>query len=864
MAYVLSPNQCDGQPVGGKARGLARLTEAGFDVPDWVVVSSDACLVGAAGEIVAREGVFSEIEKAVAEIGGGSALIAVRSSGLDEDGARHSLAGQHDSFLFVRPEDVAERVTRVWESGRSERASAYRARMGLGPAQPPAVVIQRMVEPDISGVAFTADPVTGNRDHTIVAAVPGVGTALVSGEADADTFHIDTAGVIVTRTIAAKTVAHRPAPGSDTGVTSTDVPVNRRNLPVVTDDQVMAVASAARRAEAVFGGPQDVEWAITGNHLYLLQSRPITGLVRVGQTLGIWDNSNIAESYSGVTTPLTYSFARNAHEHVYRGLCRVMKVPERTITDHANDFRTMLGFIEGRIYYNLLAWYRLLATFPGFAVNRPFMEQMMGVSEPLPDELVSSLEASTRWEKIKDVVRLSRAVLALAHDHVRIERRVRRFEDHLEHVLESTPEDLGGLPADELAAAYRHLERGLITRWDLPLVNDFLTMIFFGLFRRLAVAWCDDADGSLTNDLLSGDSGLVSAEPAARVHEMALLAGRDSRLVELLVTDPLAAVPHVEAAPGLGDLYRSYLDKFGDRCLQELKLESPSVRDDPSVLLRAVGQIAAGGLPPGGMRPVSAAQPGVRNSVRLRLPRLIVFRWAQRHARRRIADRERLRLHRTRVFGRARMIFRALGSELANRGVLDDTSDIFYLEVKEILGFIEGTTTCTDLASLAAVRRNEIDRFTTADPPDDRFETRGSVNLDNSFRTANVTDRGGEERSGLGACSGVVRGRVRVVDDPSSARLGPGEILVAEQTDPGWVVLFAGAAAGITARGSLLSHSAIVARELGIPTVVGITGALRWLEDGDRVEVDGRAGTVRRLDRATPATAERERDAAHV
>ena len=864
MSYVLRPDQCDGRPIGGEAKGLARLTAAGFAVPDWVVVPADACRVNATGDITARRSVLDEIDGAVAGLGGRETLIAVRSSGIDEDGDGHSFAGQHDTFLFVEPADVTDRVASVWESGGSKRAAAYRARMGLGPGQPPAVVIQVMVEPDVSGVAFTADPVNGERSRTIVAAVPGVGTALVSGAADADTFHVDSAGAVVARTITSKTLMHWRDPGSEDGVAVVHLPGGRTEAPVLTDHQVAAVALAARRAESVFGSPQDVEWAIAGDHMYILQSRPITHLPSIGPSVGIWGNSNIAESYSGITTPLTYSFARNAYEHVYRELCRVMKVPASRIAEHANDFRTMIGFIHGRIYYNLLAWYRLLATFPGFSANRRFMEQMMGVSEQLPKELVASLEASSRWEKIRDGARLSRAVLALVRDHRRIERRIRRFEEHLEITLEAVPHEFEGSSADDIVAAYRHLERSLITRWDVPLVNDFLTMVFFGLFRRLAVSWYDDVDGSLTNDLLAGGSPLVSAEPAARVREMALLAGSIPGLAELLIEDPLAAVERVEADPELGARYRAYLDDFGDRSMQELKLESPSVRDDPSVLLRAVGHVAAGGAGLPTRQRSNDDRLASRPGTHVGRVRRLVFRWARRHARRRIADRERLRLQRTRVFGRVKTIFRALGSELADRGVLTDPSDVFYLETEEALGFVEGTATCTDLSALARARRADLDRFAAAPPPDDRFETRGPVNLGNSFRSVAETVGDEGQRSGLGACSGVVRGTVRVVSDPERARIASGEVLVAEQTDPGWVVLFAGAAAVVTARGSLLSHSAIVARELGIPTVVGVTGAVDWLEDGDRVEVDGQAGTVRSLDRSPSETPDAATERARV
>ena len=172
------------------------------------------------------------------------------------------------------------------------------------------------------------------------------------------------------------------------------------------------------------------------------------------------------------------------------------------------------------------------------------------------------------------------------------------------------------------------------------------------------------------------------------------------------------------------------------------------------------------------------------------------------------------------------------------------------LELDEILGFIEGTATCTNLKGLAALRKAEFERYHGGETPDRRFETRGIVHHGNSFRaaTGTIVAESGDERSATGCCPGKVRGPARVIRSPENAEIHPGEILIAERTDPGWVMLFASAAGLVIEHGSLLSHAAIVARELGIPAVIGVTGACRWLADGDIVELDGATGTVRRIE----------------
>jgi len=219
-----------------------------------------------------------------------------------------------------------------------------------------------------------------------------------------------------------------------------------------------------------------------------------------------------------------------------------------------------------------------------------------------------------------------------------------------------------------------------------------------------------------------------------------------------------------------------------------------------------------------------------------------------RNARARIRDRENLRLERTRLFGRVRRIFVELGKRLHAAGALDAPSDVFFLRVDEVLAFVEGRAVTTNLRGLVAIRRDEQAGYAALPAPESRFETRGLVYVGHEFRGANRAEwPGGQERHGTGCSPGVVRGVVQVVADPRAADLRPGSILVAEHTDPGWVMAFPSALGILVERGSLLSHAAIVARELGIPAVVSLPGLTRWLRDGDIVELDGASGAVRRI-----------------
>jgi pyruvate,water dikinase len=834
--------------IGGKAASLASLAAARMPIPPWfAVLPPTAAPAGDALPPPIAAELCEALRELLREAPYGQRL-AVRSSALDEDGATHSFAGQFESHLDVAPDDVPARVLDVWRSASAPRVDAYRREHGL-PSLPrlPAVIVQWMVDPDAAGVAFSADPVTGQRGVCVVDAVKGIGERLVSGEANADSFRVARDGEIVDR---------RPA--------LTDAPS------AITDEQVRAIAGLARRCASHFGRPQDIEWAIAGERLFLLQSRAITslaGLPDPDASLAIWDNSNIAESFAGVTTPLTYSFARYVYEEVYRQFCRIVGVPERRIAANADALRAMLGLVRGRIYYNLVSWYRLLALLPGYRLNRRFMEQMMGVREGIPAEAETQL-APSDGGRVRDALDLLRTVRGLFVAHRRLPRSIEAFQARLDAALGSE-HDLSSLRADELVAHYRRLERTLLTRWDAPLVNDFFAMVFHGAARKLAAARGGADAESMLNELVSGGGDIVSAEPARRIEALARLASADPDLVDALADgDPASVRAALATHPELERRVDDYLRVFGDRCLEELKLETTTLNDDPMMLLRAIGRLAhVRREAPTPDVAAAASRTETRAETERALvaaaggswPRSTILRWVVRQAAARVRDRENLRFERTRVFGRVRGIFVELGRRFTVEGALDDPRDVFYLTVEEALGWPSATTASADIRSIARARRAEFTRYESMPAPPDRFETRGAVHAGHEL-LAPATQRGvaddegnTDARRGAGCFPGTVRGLVHVVRDPRDATLAPGEILVAERTDPGWIMLFPGALGLLVERGSLLSHSAIVARELRIPAVVSIPGLTRWLETGDVVELDGRTGLVRRVERAPQA-----------
>jgi len=803
--------------AGGKGSALAKLA-AKFPVPAFFVIPAEA--FDEAGLKVAA---VPQVSAALAKLGAGP--FAVRSSGREEDGADSAHAGQFETELNVAAGDVPAAAHRVWKSGFSETLAQYRQAKGLsGAPQPPAVVVQLMVRARAAGVAFSADPVSGDRSVAVLSAILGLADKLVGGEADGDSYRIGADG---------KTLDAQLVDGA----------------PVLSEAERGEVAAMARRSAEHFGSPQDIEWAFDQSGLHMLQSRPITTLGSVAEPEGdlvIWDNSNIVESYPGVTSPLTFSFARYVYSHVYQAFSRLMGVPGKQVDEHRSVFENMLGRFDGRVYYNLLNWYRALALFPGFKANRKFMEGMMGVSEALPQEMADAIAPPTddAWEKFADNLNLARVGAGLIWHEIVIKRTIAEFYQRLNQALARPDAEVDAMSATQLAAEYRHLEQQLLAKWDAPLVNDFLCMIAFGAAQKAMTNWAGDDGLAFLSNMLIGQGDIVSAEPARLIREMGVMVRGQPEIVKRLAAGDKSVV---DATPELRRAFDAYIAKFGDRCTQELKLESRTLHEDPGQVLMAIAAAAA---------PKAASNEAPE--ARLELEDLVedpgrrmLGRWLLKWAKARVRDRENLRFERTRLFGRVRRIFLAMGARMTEAGVLSDRRDVFNLTVEELLGAVEGAGITTDLKQLAKMREAELKAQIARPDPPERFSVRGAhiTGIASLAAQAAVTTVGEETRKGLACCKGVVTAKVRVIEDPRVEALLPGEILVARHTDPGWIAVFANAAGVIAERGSLLSHSAIVAREMGVPCVVSLKGVTQWLKSGDIVRLDGGAGTVERTAR---------------
>ncbi|MFN3431464.1 MAG: PEP-utilizing enzyme, partial [Candidatus Sericytochromatia bacterium] len=364
-----------------------------------------------------------------------------------------------------------------------------------------------------------------------------------------------------------------------------------------------------------------------------------------------------------------------------------------------------------------------------------------------------------------------------------------------------------------------------------------------------------DAPG-LVSELLVGEGDIESTQPARRLLAIATRLRSIPEAQAALAGEPAAFFTALRREPALGPVHlalEDWLTRYGDRAMNELKLEAPSLRDRPAFVVTMLRNYMA--MPPFDAEAVTAAERAGRARAESRLKAAlagyplrawqfgVVLGWTRMHLR----HRENMRFARTRLTGVVRRLFTAVGRDLAARGVFAQADDVYYLTVDELTAYVDGRSVTCDLAALAALRRAEFAGYRETEPPE-RFVTVGLPHRHAIAPAAAVDGPPDGALVGTPCCAGVVEGPTRLIRDPDSDMTLRGEILVAPRTDPGWVALFPAATGLLVERGSVLSHSAIVARELGLPTIVGIPGLCRRLDQGQRVRMDGATGRIEVLE----------------
>jgi pyruvate,water dikinase len=827
--------------VGGKAANLGELVRAGFPVPTGFVLTTEAYRLAARaagvdplqpartaeqlrGVVVPAE-VRDAALAAYATLGRGP--VAVRSSATAEDLPLASFAGQQDSYLDVQGDEaLLDAIRRCWASLWNERATAYRYAYGIDHNTVSlAVVVQRMVPAAAAGVIFTADPLTGRRRRASIDAIAGLGEKLVSGAVNPDHYVVDPA----TRQV----VEGRPS-GAEA---------------VLSTHELLTLAALGDAAELHFGVPQDIEFALDlQRSVWLVQSRPITTLFPLPADLPdprvdlrVFFSANVFQGYFEPLTPMGTQFFQLVGTAVYRAFGAAVPDPEagprglaeaamRLFIDITPVMRDRLG---RRIFES--------ATKAGEArtsavVARLGSDERLALTNQPP--MVTGLRIGAALTRVG--VPLSALWIVVSPGRART-----AYERQMDAIARVD------LPPDASAESRLDAYERLVLEATPRLLPRLLGIMAPAIMALGVASWL--LRGRAREDELQT---LTRAAPHNPTTEMDLMLWSVSVKAR---RDPDARAALLERSPSeLAAAYRAsqlpvvlqhglsrFLARYGFRAIGEIDIGTPRWSEDPTHILGALSNYVRLGddaLAPDVQfaRAQHEAEAMVATLLqRVSGPRRVILRLVLRRLRQLIGSREAPKFHIMRLLATpSRELLRPVGAELVRAGRLERPQDVFFLTLAEARRAVAGD----DLRPVVAARRqvyqreqarNRVPRVLLSDGTDAEFA---------------LTAPGGDGLVGSPASPGVVTGPARVILSPQGAQLEPGEILVAPSTDPGWTPLFLTAGGLVMEMGGMMSHGAVVAREYGIPAVVGVAGVTERLVTGQRVTVDGSTGTVKPIE----------------
>ena len=867
--------------AGGKAASLGEMTRAGFPVPPGFCVTTAAYQLaagqsGLAAVLKELEGVpgtelaalSALAEKARAALRGAEvpeavraactaayraiagpgmdAPVAVRSSATAEDLPDASFAGQHETLLNVVGEKaLLDAVRECWSSLFTERAVVYRAQRNIHHGSVfLAVAVQRMVDAAVAGVMFTANPITGRRTEVVVDASPGLGEAIVSGAVNPDHFVLAREGRrVVERRLGDKALRIESVPGGGTRQVRS---AGGAAEACVTDAELAALCELGEKAEAHYGSPQDLEWALDRQRRpLLLQSRPITTLYPLEKREGpvtAYFSVNVAQGVFGPFTPMGIQAFKLLGTSVatllgmppadpLKGPSPMYVAGERLWFDMSTPLRTNLG--------------RTLAQ---FAVARMEARTLPVVKALLEDPRFSVRPASRGAiaGAVARIVFRAKAPVTLLRGLISPSRARAVAQRTIAEQLRQGDVPAGATPAEKLDALVRMLTTVAPLMMGRVMPAALIGMGGIAVSRRLLgpLASRAEIDGALRalphNPTTEMDLELwgVADEIARSGDSEARLVFRDHRPAELARRYQARALPKVVL-----ETMDRFLAKYGARAVAEIDLGVARWREDPTHLLGSVANYLVLREQPGAVPPdeqFRRASREAETTVAALVDRAeragewkgTLVKFALSRVRELAGLRELIKFAFVQVLARGRALVLDVGAALVKGGRLDAAEDAVFLDVKELRRSLAGE----DLRALVKERkaarareqgRRHIPRVMLSDGTD-----------------VEATLPRPEGLVGTAASAGTVTAVARVVMDPVGAKLEPGEILVAPSTDPGWTPLFLTAAGLVMEMGGAMSHGAVVAREYGIPAVVGVANATTAIQTGQKITVDGGAGVV--------------------
>jgi phosphoenolpyruvate synthase/pyruvate phosphate dikinase len=881
--FVMHFNEIDRSSlryVGGKGANLGEMTKAGFPIPTGFCITTTAYhmfietseemehflhlldqvhpeeigKIQTLGKRI-REHLQSlampgTIKKSILESWrkmGSDDAYAVRSSATAEDLPTASFAGQQETYLNVRGEEqLLEAIQKCWASLFTDRAISYRAKNGFGHRSVSlSVVVQQMVFPEVSGIMFTADPITGNRNTISIDASFGLGEALVSGLISADLYQVR-AGNIVNKQVSKKKIAIYSLP--EGGTITKELPESMQLQQALSDEHIITLADLGKRIEDHYGTEQDIEWCMVGDEFFIVQSRPITSLYPkppvMDEKLHVFLSFGHPQMMTNAMKPVSLS--------VWRTMFPFGKASVRA------ESKAMLP-IGSRLYIDPTA---VLYLKPA---QKILPKVLSGVDEQISSAIAEVIEreefqhqAVPNPQVRRLAIRFVRPILLKTIKNIffgQTSHALRYVEDFMEKTVEKSRMQIGS--SQGAARIVRIQENaGQLLRSLFQNILPFpLSGVITGkLMQVLATKWLGSTtEVSILNRSLAGN---VTSEMGLLLGDLADIARNDQNIVNSLQSES-TKIPYDQLLAATNNTtfkheWDRFIEKYGMRCPGEIDITTPRWREAPEILIASllshIRSVAPGEHrkkhEQGEKEAEKAAEELLR---RIKNTRLGSFK-AKLMARliKVYRDTMGLREHPKYIMIRHLDMYKQAileeGCSLFRKGIIEREEDVFYLSLEEMVLLIEDRFMC-NVKELIELRKKEYELHEKLTPP--RVITSEGEVI--TGRRRNIQAPEGA-LIGTPVSPGIVEGYAKVVLKPEKATLNRGEIMIAPFTDPGWTPLFNSAIGLVMETGGMMTHGAVVAREYGIPAVVGINRATELIKDGDYIRLDGTQGYVQKVE----------------
>jgi phosphoenolpyruvate synthase/pyruvate phosphate dikinase len=766
-----------------------------------------------------------DLESAITRRLDRQAAYAVRSSATTEDLPSASFAGQHDSYLnVVGPAAILVHVSRSWASLFTERAVTYRLRHGFEHRKVQmAVVVQRMVLPDAAGILFTADPVTSNREVACVEASFGLGEALVSGLVNPDVYMVRD-GEVVGKAVAAKQLAIHASGAS--GTHEQTIQVERQQEAALTDAQVVRLVQLGRRIEAHFGRPQDIEWCSVDDHFEIVQSRPITTLFPVPEADDEDNHVYVSVGHQQMMTDAMKPLGLSLHQLI--ALPRMYEAGGRLFVDVA----------------------RRLAS----PATRAATLQALGKSDPLiGDALQTILERGNFIPSLPDDSSggppPGAAPAAIETDPAIVAKLIERNQASIAVVKRDIRTKSGTALLDFILGDIQELKRLLFDPLSHQVIMAGMEATWW--LNEFFETWLGEKNAADTLTLsapgnITSEMGLALLEVADVIRPYPEVVAFLERVQDEDFLDQLAELP---GGPQARDSIQAYLDRYGMRCVGEIDITRPRWRERPSTLVPLLVGNIKNFETGAGQRRFEQGRLQAWEAEQELLERVRALPDGEQKAEeaKRMIDRVRTFIGyreypKYGIVSRSFVYKQSLMQEaerLVSANVLAEPEDIFYLTFQE-LGDVVRANEADD--QLISQRKHAFRSYQALTPP--RVLTSEGEVIAGAYRR---DDAPAGALIGLAVSGGTIEGRARVILDMNEADLEAGDILVTAYTDPSWSPLFVAITGLVTEVGGLMTHGAVIAREYGLPAVVGVEQATQLIRDGQRIRVHGTDGYVEML-----------------